>query len=109
VIRLSLTLRILALLLVAVGIALASGEIHTTNWGYGLPLPWKFDSAFDCASPFDGGLCPLGLRAGLLTNQTIYNWFLFGLDVLFYTAAGYALLLLYSKFRVRKASRLEND
>jgi hypothetical protein len=99
------SLRILALGVISAVVTLATGEVHTTDWGYGLPLPWKFDSLTDCASPFLGGLCPL-IRGGILVNVRSVNWYLFALDVLFYATVGYALVLAYSKYRVRKTSGL---
>jgi hypothetical protein len=103
--RLLFGLRILALVLIAVVITLATGEVHTTDWGYGLPLPWKFDSLTDCASPFLGGLCPL-IRSGILVDVRLENWYLFALDVVFYATFGYAILLTYSKYRAMKTSGL---
>ena len=89
----------------ALVITLATGEVHTTDWGYGLPLPWKFDSLTDCASPFLGGLCPL-IRSGILVNARLENWYFFGLDVIFYATVEYAMLLASSKYRANKSSDL---
>ncbi len=81
-------LRIVALVAVAIGITLSTGELHMTGWGYGLPLPWKLDWAGDSASPFHPPACPL-VRNGIF----FYIWYFFVLDVLFYIALGYGVIL----------------
>ena len=87
-------LRIFAFAIAAIVTTLATGELHTTGWGYGLPLPWKIDWAGDCGSPFDRPACPL-----IPNGFFLYNWFFFVLDVLFYMAVGYGLLRALRKFK----------
>jgi hypothetical protein len=84
----------MALFVMGFVITLATGELHTTGWGYGVPLPWKTDPAADCPSPFSSGPCPL-----IVNGSFVYNWFFFVLDVLFYMAIGYGLLLAFRKFK----------
>ena len=61
------------------------------EWGYGFPFPW-----------ITGGCPPPG--SGILARCVPigYNWLVFGLDVLFYTAVGYGFLLVYLKVRPRR-------
>jgi len=87
--RFSFWVRILALVLIAVLVTVATGELHIVGWGYGLPLPWKRDSSMDCGMQ----VCPL------VVSYFIYNWFFFLFDVLFYTAIGHGLFHAFRKLK----------
>ncbi len=58
----------------------------------GLPLPWK-----------TGWGCP-GPGLGILCTAISYNWLAFALDVLFYMALGYGLLLGYARYHAGKSA-----
>ena len=60
----------------------------------GLPLPWK--SGLACPGP--------GLE--FFCTAISYDWLAFALDVLFYSAVGYGLLLVYIKFLSGKHASL---
>jgi hypothetical protein len=94
---LSFWIRALALVLIAVVITLATGELHIPGWGYGLPLPWKRDLSMDCGTR----VCPL-VHIGFF----VYNWFFFLLDVLFYTGIGYGLFLAVGERNALKRARV---
>jgi len=87
----------------AVGITLATVDVPSVSalsfvfigdvYGYGFPLPWKY--------------YPILGRLTCLTCPPIppsYNWFLFTLDVCFYMAIEYAVLLVYVKYHADKRS-----
>lgn len=61
---------------------------------YGFPVPWKEEAVAYC-SPLNPQACPTPI------HTISYNWFAFAADVLFYTAVGFGLLLIYKKYRSR--------
>src|SRR5437764_15475840 len=77
--------------LVLIGTFLTLVTVLIGNWigEYGFPLAWK-----------TGGCPPPGIA--ISTSRLLalgYAWLGFGLDILFYTPTGYALLLAYAKYR----------
>src|SRR2546428_1711662 len=67
--------------------------------GYGFPLAWK-----------TGGCPPPGIEISASCLLAIgYDWLNFGLDALFYTFVGYGLVLVYAKYRARRAVRSESE
>ncbi len=79
--------------LILIGTFLTLVTVLIGNWmgGYGFPLAWK-----------TGGCPPPGIAISTSCLLAIaYDWLGFGLDILFYTAIGYGLLLAYAKYRSR--------
>ena len=64
---------------------------------YGFPFTWKDNIEFVC-SP----LHPQACQSPIYVTQ--YDWGVFALDVLFYTAIGYGVLFIYAKYHARKPS-----
>ncbi len=62
---------------------------------YGFPLTWKENIEFLC-SP----LYPQACQSPIYVTQ--YDWAVFALDVLFYTAIGYGVFSIYTKYHARK-------
>ncbi len=59
------------------------GRVGNGATEYGLPLPWKTEQIVPTCN-----MCPL---------PTSYNWSFFILDIAFYTAIGYVIVLLYTR------------
>jgi hypothetical protein len=96
-------IRIIGPIPIAVLITLVTGELAAIGPGWGFPLPWKFWTGY-CG--YGDYLCPLIIYQ---PNQNLgwdYNWVFFVLDVAFYVAVEYCLLILYSKVRAKKTSGL---
>ena len=84
------------LLLAATGVSLAS--VSVSNWmgGYGFPLAIR-----------NGGCPPPGIVVSTSCFLAIgSDWLGFGLDILFYTLIGYALIVVAARYRRRELSRI---
>ena len=64
---------------------------------YGFPLPWEHDSVLYCA-PFHPQACPTPV------HSLGYDWLGFAVDVLFYSAVAYSLIILGRKYFRAKMS-----
>jgi hypothetical protein len=86
--------------LILIGAVLSLATVFVGNWtsGYGFPLAWK-----------TGGCPAPGIEISASCLLAIgYDWLNFGLDVLFYTFAGYGPVLVYAKYRARRRVRSES-
>jgi hypothetical protein len=80
------------LILIGAIFTLATVIIGNSVGGYGFPLAWK-----------TGGCSSLGIEISASCLLAIgHDWLSFGLDVLFYTLIGYAMVLAYSKYHARR-------
>lgn len=80
--------------LILIGAILTLGTVLVSNSAgeSGFPFTWK-----------TGGCPPPGIEISAKCLLAIgYDWLRFGLDVLFYTLAGYGLVLTTMKYRARR-------
>jgi hypothetical protein len=83
------------LILIGTILTLASMLVGDAVRGYGFPFAWE-----------TGGCPPPGIAVSESCLLAIgSDWLSFGLDILFYTLVGYALLLVYAKYHVRRRVR----
>ena len=70
--------------ILAVLVTLLTGFSGVFNFGQGFPLVWK--TGLGCPGPH------LQFDSLRLCTPITYNWVAFGLDAIFYTVIGYALI-----------------